>query len=137
MDKQQHTVSTEAQRLALEAMSAQLVHKLNAMIAEQEARTRAFAEQHHTHIALPQNPEPVAIEPAAPLPEPPPAPRPPSPRQEYTRRTKEEPAFKPEEKPLHIGPKKQTAKPEEESNVGLGMVIFSLIGIVILLRSCA
>ncbi len=137
MDNQNQLVSTDAQRLALEAMSAQLVHKLNAMIAEQEERTRIFAEQHHTHIALPQNPEPVAIEPAAPLPEPPPAPRPPSPRQEYTRRTKEEPAFKPEEKPLRIGPKKQTAKPEEESNVGLGMVIFSLIGIVILLRSCA
>ena len=135
MDKQNQVVSTEAQRLALEAMSAQLVHKLNAMIAEQEARTRAFAEQHHTRIELPQQPGQIA--PTAPLPKPPPAPRPPSPRQEYTRRTKEEPAFKPEEKPLRIGPKKQTAKPEEESNVGLGMVIFSLIGIVILLRSCA
>lgn len=43
----------------------------------------------------------------------------------------------PEPPPLRIGPKKQTAKAEEESNIGLGMVIFSLIGIVILLRSCS
>lgn len=126
MDKQNQIVSTEAQRLALETMSAQLVHKLNAMIAEQEARTRDFAEQHHTHIALPQTEEPITIAP--------PAPRPPSPRQEYSWN---EPESEPEAKPLRIGPKKQTAKPEEENNIGLGMVIFSIIGIVILLRSCS
>ena len=73
MDKQNQIVSTEAQRLALETMSAQLVHKLNAMIAEQETRTRDFAEQHHTHIALPQTAEPITIVPPAPLPKPPPA----------------------------------------------------------------
>ncbi len=134
MDKQNQIVSTEAQRLALETMSAQLVHKLNAMIAEQEARTRDFAEQHHTHIALPQTAEPITIVPPAPLPKPPPAPRPPSPRQEYSWN---EPESEPEAKPLRIGPKKQTAKPEEENNIGLGMVIFSIIGIVILLRSCS
>lgn len=137
MDNQNQLVSTDAQRLALEAMSAQLVHKLNAMIAEQEERTRTFAEQHHTHIALPQTPEPVAIEPAAPLPEPPPAPRPPSPRQEYSWSHHGEAMEEPDNKPLRIGPKKQTSKPAEENNIGLGMVIFSLIGIVILLRSCS
>ena len=63
MDKQNQIVSTEAQRLALETMSAQLVHKLNAMIAEQEARTRDFAKQHHPHIALPQTEEPITIAP--------------------------------------------------------------------------
>lgn len=134
MDKQNQVVSTEAQRLALEAMSAQLVHKLNAMIAEQEARTRAFAEQHHTRIELPQQPGQIAPAPTAPLPKPPPAPRPPSPRQEYTWSPPDEPA---DEQPLRIGPKKQTAKPEEENNIGMGMVIFALIGIVILLRSCS
>lgn len=135
MNKQQHTVSTEAQRLALEAMSAQLVHKLNAMIGEQEARTRAFAEQHHTQIELPQTLPPLAEpapETARVLPKPPP----PSPTAN-TRRASEKPITVPEPPPLRIGPKKQTAKAEEESNIGLGMVIFSLIGIVILLRSCS
>lgn len=137
MDNQNQVVSTEAQRLALEAMSAQLVHKLNAMIAEQEERTRIFAEQHHTHIELPQPPGPVTTAPTAPLPKPPPAPLQTSARQECTRSINMEPEFEPAGKPLRIGPKKQTAKPEEENNIGLGMVIFSIIGIVILLRSCS
>ncbi len=134
MEKQQQTVSTEAQRLALEAMSAQLVHKLNSMIAEQEARTRAFAEQHHTLIGLPQIQTPVTTqENAGPRPKLPPAPR----RTEATCSATEAPGPPPAPPPLRTGPKKQTAKPEEESNIGLGMVIFSLIGIVILLRSCS
>ena len=35
-----------------------------------------------------------------------------------------------------MGPKKKT-EPESESNIGLGMVIFALVGIIMLLRSCS
>lgn len=42
------SVTTEPQRIALERMSAELIHNLNVMIAEQEERARLFAEQHHS-----------------------------------------------------------------------------------------
>ena len=46
-------VSTEPQRLALEAMSRDLVNKLNAMVAEQEQRAQEFARQQHSLSSLP------------------------------------------------------------------------------------
>lgn len=46
-------VSTEPQRRALEAMSQDLVDKLNAMVAEQERRAHEFARQQHSLSALP------------------------------------------------------------------------------------
>lgn len=46
-------VSTEPQRQALEAMSQDLVAKLNAMVAEQERRAHEFARQQHSLSALP------------------------------------------------------------------------------------
>ncbi len=47
-------VSTEPQRRALDAMSEDLVRKLNAMVAEQEARARDFAAHQHSLSSLPQ-----------------------------------------------------------------------------------
>lgn len=46
-------VTTEPQRLALEAMSRELVEKLNAMVAEQERRAHEFAAQQHSLSSLP------------------------------------------------------------------------------------
>ena len=46
-------VTTEPQRRALEDMSADLVRKLNQMVAEQEARARDFAAHQHSLSALP------------------------------------------------------------------------------------
>ena len=46
-------VTTEPQKQALEAMSNDLVHKLNAMVAEQERRAHDFAAQQHSLSALP------------------------------------------------------------------------------------
>ena len=46
-------VTTEPQRQALEAMSHDLVIKLNAMVAEQERRAQEFAAQQHSLSALP------------------------------------------------------------------------------------
>lgn len=139
MEQNEQHVSTEAQRMALEAMSAQLIHKLNAMIAEQEARALDFARQHHTAINLPQ---PSAN--AAPIPEPEPSlatpPLPPRPMQVSTPATREprliKPALSPEERPLRLGPKKQTTSQAEDNNIGMGIIIFSLVGIIMLLRSC-
>lgn len=57
-------VSTEPQRLALEAMSRDLVEKLNAMVAEQEQRARDFAAHQHSLSSLPaqMTPELTRIE---------------------------------------------------------------------------
>lgn len=150
MPEQQTTqqVSTEPQRIALERMSAELVHKLNVMIAEQEERARRFAEQHHSTVPVPQNhtptvtgftpptvPAPTQAQTPArqrPLP-PPPATRREEPRlrhHEYDTRGESTPS------PLRIGPKKKTEKPQEEGNIGMGMIIFSIIGIIMLLRAC-
>ena len=151
----EHHVSTEAQRLALEAMSAQLVHKLNAMISEQEERVRIFSEQHHSTLPVPQVPKPelpTQIQPQAePAPHavidttpyaatarpkvtpPPPATRKPAKSDwqlDYT------PPTTPEQKPLRVGPKKNTAKEQEEGNIGIGMIIFAMVGIIMLLRAC-
>lgn len=53
-------VTTEPQRLALEAMSQDLVKKLNCMVAEQEARAREFAAHQHSLSSLPVQTPPVA-----------------------------------------------------------------------------
>lgn len=150
-----HHVSTESQRLALEAMSAQLVHKLNAMISEQEERVRIFSEQHHSTLPVPQVPKPELISqtPQQVKQAPPPAihtttseaqtkakvtPPPPATRKPANNDWKLDYSSPPhtEQKPLRIGPKKNTAKQEEEGNIGIGMIIFSLVGIIMLLRAC-
>lgn len=46
-------VTTEPQRLALEAMSQELVQKLNIMVAEQEKRAREFSSMQHSLSSLP------------------------------------------------------------------------------------
>lgn len=56
-------VTTEPQRLALEAMSNDLVRKLNAMVAEQEQRAREFAAQQHSLSSLPTLSVPEVAEP--------------------------------------------------------------------------
>ena len=62
---QSEQVTTEPQRRALEAMSADLVRKLNLMVAEQEARARDFAAHQHSLSALPiqQQPQVQAYQP--------------------------------------------------------------------------
>lgn len=56
-------VTTEPQRLALEAMSQDLVKKLNCMVAEQETRAREFAAHQHSLSSLPVQTPPVATAP--------------------------------------------------------------------------
>lgn len=59
-------VSTEPQRRALEAMSQDLVAKLNAMVAEQERRAQDFARQQHSLSSLPSQTLPEISAPALP-----------------------------------------------------------------------
>ena len=146
----EHHVSTESQRLALDAMSAQLVHKLNAMISEQQERARLFAEQHHSSLPIPQqftptvpvSPPPPAAEPApsiAPPPRhkpvpPPPATRKPALQQEWKLDYPQPPA--PVRPPVRSTPKKKTGK-DEEGNIGAGTIITIIIVVIILMRACA
>lgn len=149
----EYHVSTEAQRLALEAMSAQLVHKLNAMISEQEERVRIFSEQHHSTLPVPQVPKPELISQAPQQVEQAPAihtttyeaqtrakvtPPPPATRKPANNDWKLDYSSPPqaEQKPLRSMPKKKGPKQEEEGNIGIGMIIFSLVGIIMLLRAC-
>ena len=140
MQNADQNVSTEAQRQALEEMSNELVRKLNLMIQEQEQRAREFAATHHSTLPTPAAPvlnipapEPVAKAPApatvyAPAPPPPPVSR----REQHPSPKREQPARCSAPSP---GAKK-TKPQEEEGNIGMGIVIFSLVGIIMLIRSC-
>ncbi len=130
MEPDEQHVSTEAQRLALEAMSAQLVHKLNAMIREQEERARAFAEQHHSTLSIPQQQPDPATEPKKPAP----TPAVPPPPQLRTRESNSDFPLPPATPQYQ--PQQKKATPEEGSNIGLAMIIFSMLGIMMLLRAC-
>ena len=54
-------VSTEAARQALDAMSEELLLKLNRMIEEQEARVQEFAVQNPSLSSLPVTPKPIEL----------------------------------------------------------------------------
>lgn len=77
-------VSTEPQRLALDAMSRELVEKLNRMVEEQNQRVEAFTQLEHSlartpmQFTLPAQP-PAPTEPAA-APQQPAAAQPPQPQ---------------------------------------------------------
>lgn len=140
MPQDEQSVSTEAQRLALEAMSADLVHKLNLMIQEQETRAREFAAAHH-HA-------PVNLPPQSYTPQPAPS------AASYAVNTAPQPARQaPQPPPLRTTPiwdepppppraaiprRRAATKPaqEEDSGIGTGTVIFALVGIILLVRSC-
>ncbi len=137
-------VNTEAQRQALESMSSDLVRKLNIMIMEQEQRAREFAATHHSTLPTPAATVPpvfpeIQTAPETPKPAPAlahPAKVPPQPA------IRKAPVTAPEwEQPvpqrIKPRPPPKTEKKEEENNVGMGMVIFALIGIIMLIRSCS
>lgn len=125
MKQNEQSVSTEAQRQALEAMSQELICKLNIMIQEQEARARAFAAAHHTQILPPTPQESPDSQQAVPTP---PAP--------VLTPRELQPAKAPERRPRHRTTTSPPAQQSEESNIGMGIVIFSLIGIFMVIRSC-
>lgn len=142
------SVTTEPQRLALERMSAQLIHNLNVMIAEQEERVRIFAEQHHSPSPLPQHPTPEKLpEPpsVAPIPEPEPAKPLVAKFKAIARRNvpplvtsspNEQPQPQPRPIPVISTPRK-TTESKEESSIGVGTIVTFIVIILFLLRACS
>lgn len=156
-DPQQQEVSTEPQRIALEQMSADLVHKLNLMIAEQEERVRVFAEQHHSQSPFPEQGH------ATLLPEHPVTPTPDEPEEEIplpvakkplvakfkaiARRTL--PTVPADDTPRHYEPDRpakrvspiQPTRPasgeKEESKIGIGTIVTFIVIVLFLLRACS
>lgn len=146
MDQNEQHVSTEAQRMTLEAMSAQLVQKLDAMIAEQEYRAREFAALHHSTLPIPMQ-APVSA-PAAPAYTTPAQPVEYTPEPVVSPEAYEELPPLPQQHP-HLNweteitppPPRRTPvkknKQEEDNNIGAGIVIFVIICIIMVLRSCS
>ena len=146
-------VSTEPQRIALERMSAELVHKLNVMIAEQEERVRIFAEQHHSQSPLPQHPAPEMLpEPTASLrSQESPQQQPKKPLvakfKALTRRTvpplvtdspldREPELPNPRPIPALTAPRKSESN-KEEGSIGVGTIVTLIVIILFLLRACS
>lgn len=140
-------VSTEPQRIALEAMSRELLQKLNMMVAEQEARSREFAAQQHSLSPTPIQPTPQAthrsqpVTPAShyrqhspvvrPVAPPPPAhttePELPPPPPQYF------PPIPSASKPTII----RNNKKEEEGIGATTIIIFIVVLIIILSKGCS
>lgn len=144
-------VSTEPQRLALEAMSEQLLERLDAMVAEQEKRAAEFAQRTPSLSPLPEVVQPQEMTP--PVQVAPPVtptevqvakpkrgvPPPPAMRRSVTApepevREQRAPAEPQRHMPVR---RKPAAKGEnEQSGVGAVSIICVVIGILFLLRTC-
>ena len=150
-------VSTEAQRQALDAMSEELVQKLNRMIEEQDARVKEFAVQNPSLSSLPATPDPIAL-PRQAVPQQPAQPQLPSvPKpssavtptveeklDEYDRqwaREKREQTTQPPPVPAFTRPKPKRQRqispnPEEKQGPNIGSWIFFIVVVLIILRAC-
>lgn len=152
-------VSTEAQRQALDAMSEELVQKLNRMIEEQDARVKEFAVQNPSLSSLPATPEPIALpRQAAPKqpaqPQLPSVPKPPAAvtstveekldeyDRQWAREKREQPA-QPQPPPVPAvtrpKPKRQrqiSPNPEEKQGPNIGSWISFIVVVLIILRAC-
>ena len=152
-------VSTEAQRQALDAMSEELVQKLNRMIEEQDARVKEFAVQNPSLSSLPATPDPIAL-PRQAVPQQPAQPQLPSvPKpssavtptveekldeydRQWAREKREQPA-QPQPPPVPAvtrpKPKRQrqiSPNPEEKQGPNIGSWIFFIVVVLIILRAC-
>lgn len=147
-------VSTEPQRKALEAMSQELLDKLNKMVEEQQQRAQEFAAHQHSLSSLPSAITPPPIQeytaPAAsqwekpmqyaPQDKLPPIPnrvRPQAPHYTYAEPVEPSPA------PRHIPRPKPVNKTKDDTEntdatIGAGAIIFILAVIFIILsRGCS
>ena len=133
-------VTTEPQRLALEAMSNELVEKLHAMVEEQQQRAREFAAHQHSLSSLPSTHTPTVSHPPVPpapyVPEeyeyspqeeeyinlPPIPTRSTAPRARYTEPSVPHPA----PKPRKTSKVKREPQEDTEGNIGAGTIIFIL-----------
>ncbi len=151
-------VSTEPQRQALDAMSQQLVERLNTMVREQHERARRFAATQHSLFPLPQLPELEAENslPSAPqaepeftftVPEPAPLPqakkrlfapippRPTEPRQPQDFSAK--PLWEAAKQNWPIKPKAAESSKKQEEGCGTISTVVCIIIIIMLMRACS
>ena len=132
-------VSTEAQRQALDAMSEELVQKLNRMIEEQDARVREFAVQNPSLSSLPATPDPIVL-PQRELPQ--------VPQKPVVAKPAALPAESvPVERPIPNPPvpapsrpkpkrQRQVAPNQEEKSSNIGSWVFFIVVVLIILRAC-
>lgn len=138
-------VSTEPQRKALDAMSEDLVRKLHAMVAEQEARARDFAAHQHSLSSLPRLQQLMPPQEARQVSEPHE-----HPQHHPTITNGPQPATKPKKKasapPHHARPHspwdyEDTGQPapeqKKEGGVSAGTIVFIIFIIIIILRNCS
>lgn len=141
-------VNTEAQRQALDAMSADLLRKFNTMVKEQEQRAQEFSVLQHSVSHLPQTPSPVTPEPyrpAAQKPAPDAAtPLPPIPdAAQRKQRRQSPPAPSPAPKPPPAPHQPASATPHKSPdpvkvNEIFGKTFFIMIVVIfLLLRACS
>lgn len=135
------------QRRSLDMMSAQLTHNLNLMIAEQEARVKSFAAQHHgtrmpqqwaqqpqTSVKKTQQKEmgvPYSGNMAPSVPPPPTQQRRPEPQAEQPRRQRQQPP----PVPPQVGARPKLKK-HDTTSVGTVPMIMIVLVIIMLLRAC-
>lgn len=140
-------VSTESQRQALDAMSADLVGKLNRMIEEQNDRVQAFATQYPQQAELMQEqmrqaqaapaPQPAAPQPAPEMHRP--SPRPTSsvtPPPVAKPHAAPPPSVRPQQQPPAKSKPAVPDKDKGENSIGCGKLVVIIAIIVILLRCC-
>lgn len=140
-------VSTESQRRELDIMSAQLLDKLNTMIAEQEVRVQEFARQ-YPNAPIPSasdistTPEPRAprqpreTEFRQPTPQPMRSVTPPRPAAMKRPNPEPQPILPKSAPPLPATPVAPT-KGKEENGIGCGPLIVIISIIIILMRCCS
>lgn len=142
-------VSTEPQRKALDAMSEELVRKLHAMVAEQEARARDFAEHQHSLSSLPQLLPSTSQQPQVPSPHPTPRTyagkglshhRPitfgPQPNTQSPNHETPPPPTQLPQSPAPNTYKQRDQQPPKEGGIGAGTIFFIILVIIVILRNC-
>lgn len=138
-------VSTEPQRRVLDAMSEDLVRKLHAMVAEQEARAREFAAHQHSLSSLPnlQQTFPLPESPAiSPMPEQLPRPGtitngPRIPKRLHPRKETQQAHSPTPDWDAAFNPPSAPSKQNKESGIGAGTIITCIIIFLIIMRSCS
>lgn len=152
MNEEQPQVNTDAQRRALDVMSARLLDNLNTMIAEQEARVQEFSRQQNSLSPLPQQESAPAVQQPAPS-SPvqtehvsPAAPKTASTAPRHARsvtpppikaKKQPQPHHNVPKPPLPKGPVVINGEEKKESSVGCGPIAVIVVIIIILLRACS
>lgn len=156
MNEEAPQFNTDAQRRALDVMSARLLDNLNTMIAEQEARVQEFSRQQNSLSPLPteemtpvlpptQQPSPAqnkraavkTWEPSPAAPDaPPPVRRSVTPPPVKSKKLPQ-PHYNVPKPPLPKGTAAMDGDEKKEASFGCGSLSVAIVVIIILLRACS